>query len=236
MTLYCFPYAGAGPATYASWPQRLAPAIQVKAIRLPGRGTRSREPLIDKMQVLVEMLAHEIEPGLGHESFAMFGHSLGAFLAFEVAKIVFERSRKRPAVLIVSGAPAPHLRSPRWSTEGLSDDQMVQLLKGMDGTPAAVFEDAELRSYVLPLIRADFNLLSNYILEPTEPLNCPILVLRGDCDPDVSVEGADGWKEYTTGPVKVMSLRGGHFFIHSAEKIVLNVIKKATLLNQSTFL
>ena len=228
ISLYCFPYAGAGPALYAGWQRRIAPSIRVLPVRLPGRGPRSDEALIFEMETLADRLSIEIERELDGGAFAFLGHSLGASIAFEVAKSLLARGYALPEVLFVSAAQAPHVprsRTPVWE---MTDRELVDAMRAMNGTNDEVFEHDELIAYLLPALRADLHVIDSYRAPIRGPaLDCRIVAFGGDADLQVPIESLAEWSGYTTRSLTVRCFKGNHFFIHSEEEKFIREVEHA---------
>jgi surfactin synthase thioesterase subunit len=223
--LFCFPYAGASASAYRTWPERLPAGVEVWAAQLPGRGPRLRERPLTRPEPLLAALEAALAPHLG-EPFALFGHSMGALIAFELCRRLRGRGRPLPAHLFVSGrAPPNHDRSSA-PVRSLSDAQLIARLRRYGGTPAPVLENEELLELLLPAIRADFELLDAWRHVPEPPLAVPLTVLGGTDDPLTPPESLEGWREQTSGEWALHSVPGGHFFVHTEEAAVLRVISQ----------
>jgi surfactin synthase thioesterase subunit len=226
LRLYCFAYAGGGAHAYLPWQRHLGPDIEVCAVQLPGRGTRMAEPPCTSMDELVLNLAQVLSTQ-ERTPFAFFGHSLGALVAFELARFCARHALPMPQRLIVSGASAPRGRTPR-HLHTLSDAALIDALRDYDGSPPEVLADRELMALLLPMIRADFTLGETYAYRPGPLLNLPITVLAGKADGHGAVASASNWCEETRATCTVHSFEGGHFFIQSAQDAVLACLR-ATL-------
>lgn len=220
LRLYCFSYAGGGAHAYASWQAALGPQIEVRAVQLPGRGTRMHEAPYTAMAPLVQAFAQQL---LGQDDlpFAFFGHSMGALVALEVAHFCQRKRLPMPQQLIVSGATAPRYRGTPRALHQLPDAELIAELRKYGGSPPEVLNHLELMELLLPMIRADFQLIEQYAYRPTVPLAMPVTVLVGADDREATVVHADKWQEETTGPCAVHTFAGGHFFIQSEREAVL---------------
>jgi medium-chain acyl-[acyl-carrier-protein] hydrolase len=196
--------------------------VQVLALEPPGRGLRSDEMPYTRIEPLVEDVARTVEPELDRP-FAIFGHSMGALVAFELAHRLWMTRQKLPVCLFVSGISAPHI-PPHRIIYNLPDPELIMELRNYNGTPSEVLDNAELLDRLLPLIRADFELTETYRYTPRPPLECDIKVYGGVDDQDTSRDGLDKWRVETSKSCKVTVLPGDHFFIvHSQEQILRDI-------------
>jgi len=207
--LLCLPYAGGAAATYDGWVRHVPAGIDLAAVELPGRGRRFGEPPFREFGALLEALHAEVAID---EGTVIFGHSLGALLAFELAR------RSQPRALVVSGCVAPHRAKERQARSALSDEALVEELATLGGTPREVLDNAELMDLLLPVLRADFSVSESYRYRPDSPLGCTIVALGGDSDDDVSEPDLAAWSEHTTGRFHSRIFAGDHFFIRQHEQ------------------
>jgi surfactin synthase thioesterase subunit len=229
--LVCFPHAG-GSATYFFPISRiLTPDIEVLAVQYPGRQDRRTEPPIDSIAELADILTEELR-GWWDRPTAFFGHSMGATLAFEVARRI-EREGRRLTALFASGRRAPSLsRDERCHT--LPDDQLLAEIRGLAGTDAALLADDELIRMILPAVRADYRAAETYRYPPGTDLSCPLHALTGDDDPKATVEEAAAWQAHTSSAFQLHVYPGGHFYLNSHATEVLAVISRQLLRNPSS--
>lgn len=219
--LFCFPYAGGGTAMFREWARELPVELGVYGIQLPGRESRMLEPPIGELRAVLTELQPAILPYL-NVPFAFFGHSMGAVISWELARSLKSARGITPAHLFVSGSrPLPD--AGLWLTgfDSLSDAELVEEMRKLNGTPDEVMRDADLLSLVLPGFRTDLSLLDKYCYQPGEPLDCPATVFGGDRDPVVPAADLGGWADLTTGDVQVRVMAGDHFFLQPARADIL---------------
>src|SRR6185437_8848497 len=169
LRLFCFPYAGGGPAIYRLWPQNLPTDVEICVAQLPGRGTRMREQPFTNLDALVQAATEAIKPLLD-KPFALFGHSMGAMISFELARRLREQGQPQPSYLFISGRRAPQLPNDDPLSYNLPDTELRQELLRLNGTPKEVLEHPELMELMLPLLRADFSVVETYEYRPGVPL------------------------------------------------------------------
>jgi pyochelin biosynthetic protein PchC len=214
--LVCFPHAGGAVTYFFPVSRALTPDVEVLAVQYPGRQDRRAEPPLDSIAELADILAAELH-GYMDRPTAFFGHSMGATLAFEVARRV-EREGGRLTALFASGRRAPSLsRDEHCHT--LPDDQLLAEIRGLAGTNAALLGDDELVGMILPAVRADYRAAETYRYAPGTDLSCPIHALTGADDPKVTVEEVAAWQAHTSSTFQLHVYPGGHFYLndHAAE-------------------
>jgi surfactin synthase thioesterase subunit/glycosyltransferase involved in cell wall biosynthesis len=215
--LFCFPYAGGGAAAFAGW--RL-PGAAVCPVRLPGRESRAAEAPFERMGALVEALAAAIEPYL-ERPFAFFGHSMGADVAFELARFLRKRGLPQPKLLVASGARAPQFRLHHTPPPDPSEEQFLAELRRLGGIPAEALEDPAVLRAILPSLTADAALYRRYVYAEDAPLSLPLRAYGGDADPNILPEHLQAWEKQTTARFRVRLFAGGHFFLHQSRAEVL---------------
>lgn len=220
--LFCFPYAGGGATLFRTWPGDLPPFVEVFAAQLPGRGPRLSEPSFTRLTTMVEALAEAITPHLDRP-FAFFGHSMGAMISFELARLLRSERRPQPAHLFVSGRRAPQWPEDSRRTYDLPEPEFVEELRRLSGTPREVLEHPELMQLMIPLLRADFAVCQTYEYVPGPPLGCPLTVFGG-LEDETTREQLEPWREQTTSAFELRMLPGNHFFINEAQRQVLHII------------
>lgn len=225
LRLFCFPYAGGSAAVFRDWPAELPEEVEVCAVQPPGRERRLSEPAYLRMAPLVEGLVEVLRPLLDRP-FVLFGHSLGAKVAFEMARRLRELGAPEPAHVLASGCRAPHMPSSERPLHDLPHDELIDELHRLGGTPPAVLEHEELMELLLPLLRSDFELVETYTYEPGEPLACPLSAFGGTDDQEVPGDAVEGWSRMTCGAFRFRMLEGGHFFLHERRRDLLAEVRR----------
>lgn len=223
LRLFCFPYAGGTALTYRHWPGALPAGVEVCAVQLPGRGNRFHEPPYGDLRRLVEAAAPALAPFLDGP-FAFFGHSMGALIAFELARHLRREFGLQPAHLFVSGRRAPQLDRDETVTYNLPEAGFIDSLRDLNGTPPEVLEHRELMQLMVPLLRADFAVCQTYSYTPEPPLGCPLTAFGGLSDREVSREQLGAWREQTSAAFAMRLLPGDHFFLNSAQATLLDLL------------
>lgn len=221
--LFCFPYAGAGASVYRRWATRLPKSVEVLAAQLPGREDRIGEPTVDDWETLVSSVIESLGPHSGLR-YALFGHSMGAVVAFEVARALRKAGRPGPAHLFVSGRrPGSGAGNEGAPLAGLPDADLVRALERTYGSIASspALAHPEVRELTLPVLRADVALLERYLHREEPPLGCPLTAYGGQADPSVSPEQLQGWQSETSAAFRSRAFPGGHFFVESSVDALL---------------
>ncbi|KAB1112625.1 lantibiotic dehydratase [Micromonospora aurantiaca] len=209
--LFCLPYAGAGASAFRRWAAEFGPSVDVVPVQLPGRENRiTEDPRFSVAEVADAIASRADRP------YAIYGHSMGGRLGFDVVRELRRTGRPLPLRLYVGGARAPHVATPG-PFDGLSragDDELLRRLGEGGGLPAELLDHPELVELLLPLLRADFGRVDDYRHVPGEPLPVPIVVFAGRTDRAVSREQSAAWAEHTAAGFTLHELDGGHFFLH----------------------
>jgi len=224
LRLYCFPYAGASALLYRSWGQALPDWIEVRPVQYPGRWSRYHEPLMNDGFQIVEALSRQ--DGAWDRPFVVFGHSMGGFLAFELNRRLQEICVRLPEALIVSAVVAPDAIKVVPSRERpLSDAEILERIRSLGGTPENLLNHPEMRDLILPVVRADLNVVETYRYVAGKKLPNPIFGFAGDQDPEAPLERMRGWSRETENKFQLEEFAGGHFFLSTQEKRVLEKLE-----------
>ncbi|MFJ4656780.1 thioesterase II family protein [Nocardia sp. NPDC088792] len=220
--LVCLPHAGGSASFFQPVARALTRTVDVLAVQYPGRQDRYAEPCIIDLR---ELAGHVFEAIKAWTDIplALFGHSMGATVAFEVALRLEQELGVTPTVLFASGrrAPSQHRDEPVHLHD---DNSLIAELLSLNGTDPNVLRDDEIRRMVLPAVRADYQAVETYRYEPGPKLKCRVVALVGDRDPRVSVADAKAWDEHTTGSFELRTFSGGHFYLVDELQDVLAVL------------
>jgi medium-chain acyl-[acyl-carrier-protein] hydrolase len=221
--LYCFPYAGGTASLYSGWSRLLPHSVEAIPIELPGRGKLIGEAPLRRVADLVDVLVERIA-SRSDAPFVLFGHSMGAIIAFEIARTLRRRRRPLPEHIFVSGRRAPQTPPTDELTYNLSEPDFIATLQRLNGTPKEVLEHSELMELMLPILRADFELVETYEYRDEAPLDCPITAFGGFEDTDVTRDLLKPWGDLTISRFELHMLPGDHFFVRYSNREMLNLM------------
>jgi len=219
LRLICFPYAGAGPGVFREWAAEMPPAIELLGVHYPGREARAGERPLANLSRLIGEVRSVLRPRLDLP-FAFFGHSMGAYVAYEVARRLDQQDGLRAEHLFLSGAPAPHL----WGAKPLhqlpSREFLTEVIK-LNGVPDEVLKSPEMLAYLLPVLRADFTACETHPFEDTTPMALPLTVFGGRSDPRATAEQLAAWSSYAGSSFHLEMFEGDHFFVNARRRELL---------------
>ncbi|MEW2288597.1 alpha/beta fold hydrolase [Streptomyces sp. NPDC047841] len=212
--LLCFPFAGAGASFFTPWQRYDLKATRVHPVQLPGRERRLDDPPFPDVFTAVESLAGELVAQAGPPAgpVALFGHSFGAILAYEMARHLSERRGMTVAHLFVSGSAGPTTRREAGAT-GLPDEEFLARVREFAGYDHPTLADPDLLELLLPALRSDVEMHEAYVPAATDPLDVPITSVRGLDDTLVSSEQARQWETATRSGFRIEELPGGHMYL-----------------------
>lgn len=212
LQLICFPFAGGGTSPYRFWLQHQSTKMGISAVLLPGRETRIRETPVSDINLICDSIITALLRHYHGKRLIFFGHSMGSMLAYEVA-IHLESAHQWPVrAIFVSGRKPPH-KCISGDFHQAPEEDFVREIQRLGGTPTSIFEDAEMRNILLPMLRSDYALLENYRLVQPRPLGCAIYTCCGDQDTEASVEEMRSWQDLSRARCAHRVFQGGHFYL-----------------------
>lgn len=226
LRLFCFPFAGGSASAFHRWAD-FGPSVEVLAVQYPGRETRFTEPPERRLSTLVERLGTAVLPLLDRP-FAFFGYSLGAVVSLHLAYWLRRAGAPAPQGVIMAASTPPKLWRPR-GTHTLSDEELIAELRRYGAAPPQVLANRELMELLLPMVRADFEMLETYPLLDEAPLSVPMAVWGGTQDSHPSPQALETWRDYTSQEFTSHLLPGGHFFMLSAAEAMREEMERTLI-------
>ncbi|MFJ9468164.1 thioesterase II family protein [Streptomyces caniferus] len=224
LRIFCLPHGGGGAAAFRGWQNLAPPGTEIVPVALPGRERRSGEPLMRSIEAMSDALHDPLLKRADGHDFILLGHSMGALLTYELSHALAASGRP-PMALVVSGSVPPRRCSVSCPLHRLSDEDFLGHIAALEGTPAGVMDDPELREFLLPVLRADFEACEKYIRDE-RVLRTPMLIVGGSDDRQVPVDEIEQWAELTTAPAEVKVYSGGHFFLFENAPEVLGDVAR----------
>ncbi|WP_083646966.1 thioesterase II family protein [Kitasatospora sp. CB01950] len=219
LRLLCLPHAGGAATFFQGWPRLLPDDVEVLAVRYPGRQSRLLDPFAPDLPTLAADIHAALDPYLDRP-LALFGHSMGSAVAYEIALRLEDRGHA-PTRLLASGRVAPHRAAPS-DRHTRDDEALIDAVRRHGGPGVSVYEDPELRELTLPALRADYRLIETYLPRDPRPLRTPITAYAGATDPDCTPAGVHAWSELTApGRFDHRWFPGGHFYLTPSEPELL---------------
>ena len=215
--VFCFHHAGGSALTYRAWAVRDFDNVEFVPVETPGFGTLSDINIPGSVDEAAQSIAAEIIRITPNENFALYGHSLGAAMAFKTAYILEHNYGSKPKLLIVAGRHAPHIEIQEGYNSSMDDSKLKDELVRMSGTPKEILEDNEFLQYILPKIKASYKLAESFTYSG-EKLSVPIVAHCGTDDYGADFDKMLEWCKVTEADGFLLKeYRGGHFFMHSIE-------------------
>lgn len=233
LRLVALPFAGAGANLFRPWANEMPAGVELFALQLPGRENLIGEPPLKDWPTLVEAAATAIDR-LAPSSLALYGHSLGAVLGLDLARRIEDKGRHRLVRLVAAARPWPGAMNRTSSSDlavlDLSDDELIERMRGAYGETPVSMRDEDVRSVVMPALRADLTALLDYRGAPSRPISAPITVIAGDVDPATRNADLSAWRAATSGAFATRIVAGGHYFaaLTSTLSTVLEELRSTT--------
>ena len=215
LRLICAPHAGGAASSYRSWRGWLPSGVELYAVQLPGREDRRHERPAADMRRTAASIAAEIG-GLAADRapYVLFGHSLGAMVAFETARALAAQRSPPPSHLVLSSGRAPRPGAAGRKLHLLEDAELLREIEGFGGVPEAIRATPDFFASFAPVVRADFRILETHVADLEPALRTSVSVVGGRSDEHVSLADLWGWTTFVAAPLTLRLFEGRHFFLH----------------------
>lgn len=224
MILFCLPYAGGSGVVYYKWKRHLNSSIQLETIELKGRGKRFNEDFYENLEDAVEDIFENIKEKILHDEYAIYGHSMGSLLAYELYYKIYNENINMPKHIFFSGYKPPSIPGEERQIHLLPDGEFIKEVIELGGTPQEVADNEELLQLFTPILRNDFKMLEKYLYkEKKDKIQCDISILNGKED-DITLEELLAWKNHGDKGFKVYNFEGNHFFINTNAENITKII------------
>ncbi|WP_267933922.1 thioesterase II family protein [Paenibacillus profundus] len=221
--LFCVPYAGGSAMIYNPWKNVMGDAIELIPLELAGRGKRFGGPFYKSIRDAVEDIAEQIVPHIDNGSYALWGHSMGAVIVYELCHYMRQQGHPLPVHLFCSGSTAPHLRKKDKPIHDLPEEQFLKEIEELEGTPQEFFQNKELINLFLPILRHDFMIIEQYEYEEkADKLHTDMSIWYGSGESFVNE--VQGWGTHTSKSCRLHEFQGGHFFLFDHVQAIANEV------------
>jgi surfactin synthase thioesterase subunit len=226
INLFCLPFAGGNKYSYREYEKNATSGLNIIPLEYPGRGGRMKERFITDMNELVDHLFDEIRFAVSKRSYAIYGHSMGAVVAFFLVKKIIANGLPSPLHLFVSGTTGPSSHAEReLKRHLLPKEEFIEEIRVLDGCPEDILQNAELLDFLEPILRADFELSETFDYTESNPLDIPITVITGT-EEDMEADDIYSWQKESLMPVDFRTMPGKHFFIHKYPREIIGIISE----------
>jgi pyochelin biosynthesis protein PchC len=225
--LVCLPPAGASAPFFRDWVRYLPADVELTSVQYPGRLDRINDRAVSQMDTMADAVTDVLLPR-AEQPFALFGHSMGAAVAFEIARRLSGNPYTRLLRLFVSGYPEPSRRRPS-SFHLSSNGDLIAELSRLGVIEEALFEDLDLVQTLLPPLRSDYRIVETYHPTFDSPLATPITAIVGADDDDAPEDSVRAWRELTSAEFRFEHFPGGHFYLNERRREVVELVTSQLL-------
>lgn len=213
--LICLPYAGGSSTIYYKWKKYLSDSIELVPIELAGRGRRMKEEFYESMSQAVDDVYNIINPLIKESDYALYGHSMGTIIAFELCRKLINERERQPLHLFVSGRYPPSVAREKKYLSRLPNNEFINEIFKLGGTSSKLIDDKELRDLFIPILKADYRIIEEYkYIDINKKFDFGITAFNGKADTEVTYSEIKQWQNHTIAKNIVYEFEGNHFFIN----------------------
>lgn len=226
MNLFCLPFAGGAKYCYREFCQTIPPQLNMIPLEYPGRGGRTKEPLLTEINLLVEDIYDQIKKYVDLKHYFIYGHSMGGLLSYLLTRKLISNNHRPPAHLFITGTTGPSAISRcEKKRHLLTKEEFFKEIIELKGFPDEVLKVPELLGYYEPILRADFKMSETYVYQEVQPLSIPMTVITGT-EEEMQLDDIYLWQKETQFQINFKRMPGNHFFIFDFAAEITKIIAK----------
>lgn len=225
MILYCVPHAGSSALNFYQWKSHIRDNIKIVPLELAGRGAKSEQQLYGCFDEAVDDLIEDIMNNKSDEDYALFGHSLGCWLVYDIYFRLIEKGMKPPVHIFFSGRWSPLTKKEKLMCKDMTDQEFIEKIGEMGGTSKKIMNSAEFQDKYLKVLRSDFDIIENYKSKQNKLIESDITILSGTQDSSIKNSDLLKWQKTTSGMCTICKVNGGHFFHLENMQETINIIE-----------
>lgn len=224
--LFCIPYAGGYSGIYNRCFKEIDNTIQLYPVELSGRGSKVKEPFYDNIENAADDILKTVMKEVNEDTeYAIYGHSMGSLIAFELYYKIKEHKIKKPKHIFFGACKPPNIREEKTYYYKLPRDEFKNMLLKYGYASQSIFEDEKLEEYFLPILRSDMRLCEDYTYKKKiKKIDCDVTIIGGNKDESVNLSELSQWKYLVDKDINLIALEGGHFFIYDQVEKLNNII------------
>lgn len=231
--IFCLPHAGGSASLYRKWADALPADTELIAVQYPGREERLNEPCIDNMAELVSALIQSLlrQPHLLHQPYILFGHSMGAAVAYELCVRLQQHNQRLPCQLVVSASEGPGCIKVT-ALHQAKEQALLEEIVRLNADLTYLMQMPELTELILPSLKSDYTLIETYGAAPPSrhTVRTSVTAMVGLQDEEITLADVKAWAQISDHGFRLCSYPGGHFYLNehypSMIKVLVEILAK----------